>query len=233
VAETRVERRLAAIIAADVAGYSRLMGADEVETLRALKTHRRELIDPAIAEHNGRIVKTTGDGVLIEFGSVVDAVACAAAVQREMAVRNTDVPSERCIEFRVGVNLGDVIVDGDDLYGDGGNVAARLENLAEPGSIYVSRAVREQVRDKLDARFSNLGEHTFKNIARPVHVYRLGFGQGAEAVPAVRPSLPLPDKPSIAVLPFTNMSGDAEQIISPTAWWKTSSPVCRGSNGCS
>jgi adenylate cyclase len=209
-AEGRVERRLAAILAADVAGYSRLMGADEVGTLRALQAHRGELIDPAIAAHRGRIVKTTGDGMLVEFASVVDAVACAAAIQEGMALRNAGRPLDRRIEFRIGINLGDVIVDGGDLYGDGVNVAARLENLAEPGGICVSDAVREQVRDKIHIEVSDMGEQTLKNIARPVHVFRLAIERKAEAAPD-RPSLPLPDKPSIAVLPFTNLSGDPEQ----------------------
>jgi adenylate cyclase len=209
-AETRVERRLTAILAADVAGYSRLMGADEVGTLRALQAHRGALIEPAIAEYKGRIVKTTGDGMLVEFPSVVDAVAFAVALQRGMAARNTDVRPERRIEFRIGINLGDVIAERDDIFGDGVNVATRLENLAEPGAIFVSHAVHEQVRDKLDTRFSDIGEQTFKNIARPVHVYRIEFDERAEPAPS-RPSLPLPEKPSIAVLPFTNISGDPEQ----------------------
>jgi len=165
-AETRVERRLTAILAADVAGYSRLMGADEVGTLRALQAHRGALIEPAIAEYKGRIVKTTGDGLLVEFPSVVDAVAFAVALQRGMAARNTDVRPERRIEFRIGINLGDVIAERDDIFGDGVNVAARLENLAEPGAIFVSHAVHEQVRDKLDTRFLDIGEQTFKSSAQ-------------------------------------------------------------------
>ncbi len=200
-------RRLAAVLAADVAGYSRLMGADEEGTLERLKALRRELADPKIKEHRGRVVKTTGDGLLIEFGSVVDAVRCAVEVQREMAERNVDVPLDRRIEFRMGINLGDIIRDGRDIYGDGVNVAARLEALAEPGGICVSRVVRDQVRDKLDFTFEDRGEQQVKNIARPVRVYRIPI---AEKAPARGP-LVLPDKPSIAVLPFANMSGDPEQ----------------------
>ena len=168
VAEQHVQRRLAAILAADVAGYSRLMGADEEGTLRRLNAHRRQLLDPKISEHRGRIVKTTGDGVLVEFASVVDAVRCAAEVQRAMAERDADVPDEQRIRFRIGVNLGDIIVEGDDIFGDGVNVAARLEALAEPGGICVSRTVRNQVRDKLPYSFEDMGEQSVKNIARPV-----------------------------------------------------------------
>jgi TolB-like protein/class 3 adenylate cyclase len=210
--DERVERRLAAILAADVAGYSRLMGADEEGTLAALKAIRRELSDPKIAEHHGRIVKTTGDGLLVEFASVVDAVRCAVEVQRAMAKRNAAVPAETRIEFRIGINLGDIISDDNDIYGDGVNVAARLEALAESGGICVSRVVRDQVRDKLDVAFDDLGEQQVKNIARPVRVFavRLG-GEAAETPVAEKPPLPLPDKPSIAVLPFQNMSGDPEQ----------------------
>jgi adenylate cyclase len=207
-------RRLAAILAADVAGYSRLMGADEEGTLDRLKVLRRELSDPKIKEHRGRIVKTTGDGLLVEFGSVVDAVRWAVDVQREMAERNADVPAERRIEFRIGINLGDIISDEHDIYGDGVNVAARLEALAEPGGICVSRVVRDQVRDKLDFAFDDRGEQQVKNIARPVRVFDVRLA-GEKATPApdppARASLPLPDKPSIAVLPFTNMSGDSDQ----------------------
>jgi adenylate cyclase len=203
----RVERRLAAILAADVAGYSRLMGEDEEGTLAALKAIRRELGDPKIKEHRGRIVKTTGDGLLVEFASVVDAVRCAVEVQREMALRNAAVPQERRIEFRMGINLGDIIKDGRDIYGDGVNIAARLEGLAEPGGICVTRVVRDQVRDKLDFAFEDAGEQQVKNIARPIRVHRLLISEGVAAtVP-----LALPDKPSLAVLPFQNMSGDPEQ----------------------
>ena len=200
-------RRLAAIIAADVAGYSRLMGADEEGTLAELKAIRRELSDPKVREHRGRIVNTTGDGLLIEFASVVDAVRCAVDVQRAMAERNADVPSDRRIELRMGINLGDIIKDGRDIFGDGVNVAARLEALAEPGGICVSRVVRDQVRDKLAFSFEDMGEQQVKNIARPVHVYRVLIDKPASA----KALLPLPDKPSIAVLPFQNMTGDAEQ----------------------
>jgi adenylate cyclase len=204
----RVERRLTAILAADVAGYSRLMGEDEENTLAALKAIRRELIDPRIVEHRGRIVKTTGDGLLVEFASVVDAVRCAVDVQREMAERKADVPAEKRIEFRVGINLGDIIIDEDDIFGDGVNVAARLEAMAEPGGICGSRVVRDQVRDKLDFGFEDLGEQQVKNIARPVRVHRVRITAPA---PQLRPALVLPEKPSLAVLPFQNMSGDPEQ----------------------
>jgi TolB-like protein/class 3 adenylate cyclase len=212
--EGRVERRLAAVLAADVAGYSRLMGADEEGTLAALKAIRRELGDPKIAEHRGRIVKTTGDGLLAEFASIVDAVRYAVEVQRAMAERNADVPAEKRIEFRIGVNLGDIIIDEGDIYGDGVNVAARLEGLTPPGGICVSRVVRDQVRDRLDVAFDDMGEQQVKNIARPVRVYRvrLGEGRGSEAqTVAPAPPLALPDMPSIAVLPFQNLSGDPEQ----------------------
>jgi adenylate cyclase len=208
----RVERRLAAILAADVAGYSRLMGADEEGTLARLKALRRELADPKIKEHRGRIVKTTGDGLLLEFASVVDAVRCAVEVQREMAERNAGVPPDRRIDFRMGINLGDIIKDGRDIHGDGVNVAARLEALAAPGGICVSRVVRDQVRDKLDFAFEDAGEQRVKNIARPLRVYHVRPGELAdEEMSAAQPPLALPDKPSLAVLPFTNMSGDPEQ----------------------
>jgi len=200
-------RRLAAILAADVAGYSRLMGADEEGTLAALKALRREVADPKIKEHRGRIVKTTGDGLLLEFASVVDAVRCAVEVQCKITERNADVPPDRRIELRMGINLGDIIRDGRDIFGDGVNVAARLEALAEPGGLCVSGVVHDQVRDKLDCAFEDIGEQQVKNIARPVHVWRLRPG----AKPAVPAPLALPDKPSIAVLPFANMSGDPEQ----------------------
>ena len=211
-AEEKVQRRLAAILAADVAGYSRLMGVDEEGTLSALKELRRELADPKIKEHRGRIVKTTGDGLLVEFGSVVDAVRCAVEVQYEMAERNAGMPEEQRIQFRIGINLGDIIKDGRDIHGDGVNIAARLEALAEPGGICVNRVVRDQVRDKLDFAFEDAGEQRVKNIARPLRVYRIRPGRSAgDTMGAVQPPLALPDKPSVAVLPFTNMSGESEQ----------------------
>jgi adenylate cyclase len=203
-------RRLAAILAADVAGYSRLMGADEEGTLERLKALRRELVDPKIAEHRGRIVKTTGDGVLVEFASVVDAVRCAVEVQRAMPERNTGVGADSRIELRIGINLGDVIVEGDDLYGDGVNIAARIEALADPGGVFVSNTVHDQVRDRLPFVFEDLGEQQVKNIARPVRVYRVALGEPRRTPEALVP-LALPDKPSIAVLPFANMSTDPEQ----------------------
>ncbi len=210
-AEARVERRLAAILAADVAGYSKLMGVDEEGTLAALKASRREIIDPTIAEHRGRIVKTTGDGMLVEFVSVVDAVRCAVDIQRGMAERNFEVPTDKRIEFRIGINVGDIISDDNDIYGDGVNVAARLEALADPGGIMVSRTVHDQVRDKLSFGFEDMGEQTVKNIARPIGVHRVQISE--LAAPAVTKSgvVTSSSRPSIAVLPFVNMSGDPEQ----------------------
>jgi adenylate cyclase len=213
-AEKRVERRLTAILAADVAGYSRLMAADEEGTLAALKTLRREVADPKIKEHRGRIVNTTGDGLLSEFASVVDAVRCAVEVQREITARNAGVQAERPIEFRIGINLGDIMIDENDIFGDGVNVAARLEALADPGGICVSRVVRDQVRDKLAIPLEDMGEQQVKNIARPVRAYRALLAERAD-----RPSIlseaaaerALPERPSIAVLPFHNVSGDPEQ----------------------
>jgi adenylate cyclase len=203
-AEARVERRLAAILAADVAGYSRLMGIDEEGTLAALKAHRRELIDPKIAEHRGRIVKTTGDGALVEFASAVDAVRCAVDVQRATAARNANTPDERRIEFRIGINVGDVINDNGDIYGDGVNIAARIESLAEPGMVCLSDAAYQQVKGMLSLDVTDMGEKSLKNIAQPVRVYGVRI-ERATSPPA------LPSKPSVAVLPFTNMSGDPEQ----------------------
>src|SRR6516164_6601567 len=213
-AEERVERRLTAILAADVAGYSRLMEADEEGTLGALKTLRREVIDPKIKEHRGRIVNTTGDGLLCEFASVVDAVRCAVEVQREIAARNADVQADRRIDFRIGINLGDIILDENDIFGDGVNVAARLEALAEPGGICVSRVVRDQVRDKLAISFEDMGEHRVKNIVRPVRAYRALLAGGADRLSTLSEttaSRAVTGRPSIAVLPFKNVSGDPEQ----------------------
>jgi TolB-like protein/class 3 adenylate cyclase len=204
-------RRLAAILAADVAGYSRLMGADEEGTHERLKALRRELLDPKIAEHHGRIVKTTGDGMLVEFASVVDAVRCAVAVQQAMPEWNAGVAADNRIEFRIGINLGDVIVEGDDLYGDGVNIAARIEALSDAGGVFVSNTVHDHVRDRLPFVFEDLGEQQLKNITRPVQVYRVRDAGTAARRQSAPPALPLPDTPSIAVLPFINMSGDPEQ----------------------
>jgi adenylate cyclase len=211
-AEERVQRRLAAILAADVVGYSRLMGANETGTLAALKAHRTELIDSRIAEHEGRIVKLTGDGMLVEFSSVVNAVACATAIQRKMRERNADVPEERRIEFRIGVNVGDIIFESGDIYGDGVNVAARVESIAKAGGVAVSAVVRDQVGNRLDLTFEDMGEHALKNIERPVRVYNVALGPAPQPVPATAKADPAAAaKPSIAVLPFNNMSGDPEQ----------------------
>jgi TolB-like protein/class 3 adenylate cyclase len=236
--KNRAERRLAAILAADVAGYSRLIGADEDGTLGRLRSVRAEVIDPKVAEHRGRLVKTTGDGLLVEFASVVDALRCASEWQQAMAARNAGITAAERIEFRIGINVGDVIVEDGDIFGDGVNVAARLEALADPGGICVSARVREDAAGRLDLAFDDLGEQELKNIARPVRVYRIAAtsphpsppphaGEGATHAGALNypplqagegrvgaaasPALALPDKPSIAVLPFQNMSGDPEQ----------------------
>jgi adenylate cyclase len=209
-------RRLTAILAADVAGYSRLMGADEEGTHERLKAHLGELVDPKIKEHRGRTVKNTGDGMLVEFPSVIDAVRCAVEVQRGMFEREAEVPDERRIRFRVGINLGDVIVEGEDIFGDGVNVAARLEALAEPGGICISRVVRDQIRDKLPYPFEDRGE-SVKNIARPVRVYALRHeavaGPTASSAPLAGPVSQFAGAPrlSIVVLPFANLSNDPEQ----------------------
>jgi adenylate cyclase len=205
-----VTRRLAAIFAADVAGYSRLMGADDEGTLKRLKAHLRELIDPKITEHRGRIVRTAGDGTLVEFASVVDAVLCAFEVQQRMGERNADVAGDQRIVFRIGINLGDIIIDGDDIHGDGVNIAARLEAMAEPGTVCVSAEAWEQARGKVPFGADDLGDHQLKNIEWPVRVFRIANGSSAIADVARKP-FALPDKPSIAVLPFQNISGDTEQ----------------------
>jgi adenylate cyclase len=207
--DTTINRRLSAILAADIAGYSRLMGQDEAATVRDLKGHQTVIL-PVVGRHGGRIIDTAGDGILAEFPSVIGATACAAEIQRIMAGRNEDVPEHRRMLFRIGINLGDVIHDEARIYGDGINVAARLEGLAEPGGVLVSQAVHDQVRDRLDLAFDDLGERELKNIARPVRVYRLRTPAESKT-PSPSAGLPLPDKPSIAVLPFTNMSGDPDQ----------------------
>jgi adenylate cyclase len=205
--EDRVHRRLAAILAADVAGYSRLMGDNEERTLAALKASQREVIDPKVSEHRGRIVNSPGDSVLIEFASAVDATQCAVEIQKEMAKRNSVIPEDRRVEFRIGINVGDVIVDNEgNIYGDGVNIAARVESLARPGALCLSEDAYKQIKGKLEIHASDMGEHQLKNITHPVRTYHVQLdGNAAEKAPA------LPDKPSIAVLPFSNMSGDAEQ----------------------
>jgi adenylate cyclase len=210
----RTQRRLAAIVSADVVGYSRLMGVDETGTLDALRKHRAELIDPLIAQRGGRIVKTMGDGLLLEFPSVVDATQSAIEVQKGMAKRNEGIDENTRITFRIGVNLGDIIIEGDDILGDGVNIAARLQEISEPGGVSISLRVYEDVRDRLDAFFEDAGEQALKNISRPVQVWRWSPAEtSASAMPNVVADtpLPLPEKPSIAVLPFDNMSGDPEQ----------------------
>ena len=212
-----VERRLAAILAADVAGSCRLIGIDEEGTLARLKALRRTLFDPKIAEHHGRVVKNTGDGAIAEFASVVDAVRCADEIQRSLAEQNTDVPQDKRIEFRIGIHVGDIVIADDDIFGDGVNIAVRLEGIAEPGGISISDDARRQIRGKVEITFEDLGSQSLKNIAEPIRVWRVRIA--AIASPAMVTNLssetaqplPLPDKPSIAVLPFQNMSGDPEQ----------------------
>ena len=215
---TSVERRLAAILAADVVGYSRLMEVDEAGTLARLKTIRLELIDPAIAKCKGRIIKTTGDGMLVEFQSVTEALRCAVDFQERMARRNRDMPASRILVYRIGLNLGDVIAEGDDIFGDGVNIAARLESIAEPGGICISAAVRDQVGDRLEVAYQDLGEQQVKNISRPIRIFKVVLNGDAAAAsdpasarPAAAAPAASPRKPSIAVLPFANMSGDSEQ----------------------
>jgi len=214
-ATEHVERRLAAVLAADVAGYSRLMGNDEEGTLARLKFLRKTLIDPAIASHRGRIVKTTGDGVLVEFASAVDAARSSAEVQRRMAEQNAAWPQEQRIQFRIGIHVGDIIIDDNDIFGDGVNIAARLEGIAEPGGVCISDDAHRQIRGKVDVTFDDMGEQNLKNIVEPMRAWQLRLA--GQAAPAIRPSLPptpdlkLPDKPSIVVLPFDNMSAEAGQ----------------------
>ncbi|MDH3688141.1 MAG: adenylate/guanylate cyclase domain-containing protein [Gammaproteobacteria bacterium] len=211
--DEKIKRKLAAILCADVVGYSRLMGADESGTLARLKAHRKELIDPTIAKHDGRMVKLMGDGALVEFSSVVDALACAVDVQRGMTERNHNEPSEQRIEFRIGINLGDVIIEGDDIYGDGVNVAARLEGLSDPGGICISESVRSATGNKLPIDYEFMGEQEVKNIAEAVRAHRVLMESEEVANTTVtdKPELELPDKPSVAVLPFANMSADPDQ----------------------
>jgi TolB-like protein/class 3 adenylate cyclase/Flp pilus assembly protein TadD len=211
--EARVQRRLAAILSADVVGYSRLMGIDEAGTLSRLKSIRRELVDPQIAAHSGRMVKLMGDGALVEFASAVDAVTCAIEIQKQVRDHNADIAGAERIEFRIGINVGDVIVDADDIYGDGVNVAARIQALADPGGIYISRAAADQVRDKVPITIETRGEQSVKNVARPIEVFCILIdGRAAAETGAPPPKAAAPaDKPSIAVLAFNNMSGDAEQ----------------------
>jgi len=234
-----MERRLAAILIADVVGYSRLIRADEENTIAALKAMRADLIDPKLAQHNGRIVKLMGDGMLVEFPSAVDAVRTAVETQESIAEHNAGLPKNKRIELRVGINLGDVVIDGTDIHGDGVNVAARLESFAKPGGVCISEKVYEEVRDRTELSFEDLGEQEFKNINRPVRVWRWVAGGSAEVARRADERPPLSDKPSIAVLPFTNMSGDPEQeyfsdglaedIITALSYWHSFPVIARNS----
>ena len=235
--EERVERRLAAILAVDVAGYSRLMGEDEEGTLAAMRAVRREIGDPKIREHRGRIVKTTGDGLLVEFASVVDAVRCAVEVQREMIARNANVPAGRRLEFRMGINVGDIIIEDGDIFGDGVNIAARLEALAEPGGICVSAAAHDQVRDRLDIGFEDLGEQQVKNIARPVRVYSVGSRSSGPQEDEMQPalsaptSLSRPESHRSQFCRFRTCRATRSRSTSLTAWSRRLSPRSLGYRG--
>jgi adenylate cyclase len=211
----RAERRLAAILAADVAGYSRLMGLDEEGTLERLKALRRELVDPKVAEHRGRIVKTTGDGLLVEFGSVIDALRCATEIQARMPERNAGFATDQRIEFRIGINVGDIVVEDDDIFGDGVNIAARLEALAEPGGICVSARVQEDSTGKLDLAFRDLGEQRLKNIGRPVHAFAIGETTSRATALDIAPADPAP-RISLVVLPFVSLRPIRSRHISRT-----------------
>src|SRR5882724_2097622 len=241
-----MDRRLAAVLAADVAGYSRLMGSDEEGTLARLKVVRKALVDPTIAKHRGRIVKTTGDGMLVEFASAVDAARCSVEVQRGMAAQNADIPQDVRIEFRIGIHVGDVIIDENDIFGDAVNIAARLEGIAEPGGVCISDDTQRQLRGKVSVGFDDLGLQTLKNIAEPMRAWRMQVGGvsiashsiGGSAKPTQ--SLALPDKPSIAVLPFRNLSGNLEQdyftdgitedIIAALSKWRWFFVIARNSS---
>jgi adenylate cyclase len=236
------QRRLAAIVSADVVGYSRLMGADEAGTLEALRAHRTELVDPLITKHGGRIVKTMGDGLLLEFGSVVSATDCAVAIQKSMASRNSEVPEMRQIIFRIGINLGDIIIDGDDIHGDGVNVAARVQEMAEPGGVAITGRVHDEVRNRLGISFEDAGAHELKNIASPVPIWRWSpYGRTNKR--AINVSKPVPGfdgRPAIAVLAFDNLSRDpdqefladgiAEDILTRLAMWRWLPVIARNSS---
>lgn len=220
-AEKHIHRRLAAIVVADVVGYSRLMEEDEIATLAALKERRTTILQPIVGAHGGRIVKLMGDGVLIEFPSAVNALAGAIELQRKMQAANAALPETRHVVLRIGINLGDVLIDGSDLYGDGVNIAARLQSLADPGAIYLSAAIHDQVKRKLALSFDDLGPKSLKNIAEEVHVYRVLYDPAALKVYGQDTELSLPARPSLAVLPFTNFSGQPEQDVFTDGFQKT------------